>query len=72
MPELSAVFWRQQEAWNRHRERAVMWIAWHVPRWLAYWCFIRVAAHATTGKWGTTVPHDLDVMESLRRWDEPN
>jgi hypothetical protein len=46
-----------------------MWVAWHLPRWLAYWCFVRVAAHATTGEWSGPVPGSLDIMEAMRRWD---
>ena len=63
------VIFATQDGWRRRRERLVMWVAWHVPGWLAYWCFIRVAANATTGEWGGSVPHDVSIMEALRRWD---
>ena len=58
-----------QLGWRKQRERLVMWIAWHVPKWLAYWCFIRVAAHATTGEWSGSVPHNVSIMDALERWD---
>jgi hypothetical protein len=32
------------------------------------WAYIRVVAGATTGKYGDTVPGELDVMTALRRW----
>lgn len=46
-----------------------MWLVWHLPRWLVYWSFVRVAANATTGEWGGTVPDSLSIMEAMRRWD---
>jgi hypothetical protein len=63
------VIFATQDGWRRRRERAAMWVAWHLPHWLAYWAFVRVAAHATTGEWSGTVPDKLDVMEAMRRWD---
>lgn len=47
-------------------------LAWMLPRALVKWCFVRVAAHATTGQWGETHPSTITVMEALGRWDEPN
>lgn len=51
-------------------DRFVMWLAWRLPRRLAYWAAIRVAAHATTGEYGTTDPNELNVMDALDRWTE--
>jgi hypothetical protein len=50
-------------------ERFGMWLAWRLPRRLAYWCAIRVIAWATTGPHGNTNPHDLNVVEALKRWN---
>jgi|SoiMethySBSTD1v2_1073268.scaffolds.fasta_scaffold401848_2 hypothetical protein len=50
-------------------ERVQMFVAWHVPRWLAYWCTIRVMAHATTGEYGMTDPTREPMMTVLQRWD---
>ena len=44
-------------------------IAWKLPRRLAYWCAIRVIAHATTGKYGNTVVPELRAMDALKRWE---
>jgi hypothetical protein len=65
----SRVIYAARQGWPQRRERAAMWLAWHLPRWLAAWCFVRVAAHGTTGEWSGTVPAHLDVIEALRRWD---
>lgn len=53
-------------------DRLVMWLAWRLPRELAYWAAIRVAAHATTGRYDNTDPGQLDVMEMLNRWSKPH
>jgi hypothetical protein len=45
-------------------------IAWHLPRRLIMWCYIRVAAHATTGEYSGTVVPDLTMMEALKRWPD--
>lgn len=51
------------------KERAMTWVAWHVPKWLAYWCCIRVMAHATTGEYGETNPTEAPMMLALKRWE---
>jgi hypothetical protein len=50
-------------------EKLVMAVAWKLPRRLAYWCAIRVIAHATQGKYGTQIVPDLLAMDALRRWE---
>jgi hypothetical protein len=35
---------------------------------LAYWCTIRVGAHATTGKWSNQIVPELTVADALQRW----
>jgi hypothetical protein len=53
----------------RLREKAWQWVAWRVPRALAYWCGIRLLAHATTGpKFGSTKGVELTACEMLERW----
>lgn len=53
------------------RERLILAVVWRLPRWLVYWCAIRVAAHATTGRYGTTDPTTLSVTDALKRWEQP-
>lgn len=52
----------------RKREAVVRWIAWHLPKNLVMWCYIRVGAHATTGTHQNTVVPELGMMEALERW----
>lgn len=51
-----------------HADLAASWLAWRLPRLLVQWAYIRVVAGATTGRYGDTVPGELDVMTALRRW----
>jgi len=46
------------------------WIAFRLPRSLAYWCAIRVGAHATQGKWGNQIVPELLFVDALKRWDD--
>jgi hypothetical protein len=43
-------------------------IAWMLPRQVALWAMIRVAAHATTGQWGNESPSELDYRKMHDRW----
>lgn len=53
-----------------HRaERALRWFVWRLPRRLVMWCYIRVAAHATTGQFSNTIVPEIGMMEALDRWD---
>jgi hypothetical protein len=58
--------------WAREhwQERAALAIAWRLPRWLVYWCAIRVGAKATTGQYGTTEAPKLLFMDALKRWEQ--
>lgn len=55
---------------NRLQEKVWMWLAWHLPRTLVYWCAVRLMAHATTGKYGETIVPDLTCLQALNRWDK--
>lgn len=52
------------------REKAVIKVAWLLPRSLVKWCAIRIHAHATTGQWGNTQPYQLDIMTAMKRWGQ--
>ena len=45
------------------------WVAWRLPKWLVYWAAMRLIAHATTGKYSTTVVLDLTAMDAMKRWE---
>ena len=49
-------------------ERIWMWLAWHLPRSLAYWTAIRVGASATTGKYADREVPKVTVIDALEAW----
>lgn len=51
------------------KDKAWMWLAWLMPRRLAYWCTIRLGAHATTGKYSAQVVPELTFTDALKRWE---
>lgn len=51
------------------RERLAMAVAWKMPRWLVYWCSIRLMAHATTGEHENQIVPELTGMDALKRWE---
>lgn len=59
--------------YEKYKEKLMMAIAWVMPRWLVYFCAVRLGAHATTGQFGkTVVPEvtfmEVTFMEALERW----
>ena len=55
--------------WNVKKEKLEMWIAWRLPKWLVKWAAVRLIAHATTGRYASTVAPELTAMDAMRRWD---
>lgn len=51
-------------------ERFWLWVAHHLPHVLVYWCFIRVAAHATVRTYPDRTPEQVNIMEALQAWSE--
>jgi len=49
-------------------ERLATWIAYRLPKRIAYWCAVRVMAHATAGEHSDQVVPELLAMDALRRW----
>ena len=56
--------------WSRAMTKLWMWLAWKLPKTLAYWATIRVAAYGTTGKYSSQVVPDLTVVDALKRWED--
>lgn len=56
----------------KHRlgEKIAIWFAWRLPRRVALWAMVRVAAHATTGRWGNENPCDLTYAKMHDRWED--
>jgi len=52
-----------------HGTRLVMWFVWLLPRWLVYWCSVRLMSEATTGQWGHQVVPELTALDALKRWE---
>lgn len=50
-------------------EKLLIKVAWILPRRLAYWCAIRVGAHATMGSFGDQCVPELTLMDALKRWE---
>lgn len=62
-------WWRLVDARERYTERLVATLAQRLPRRLVYQCAIRVAVHATTGRYSHQVVPELTAMDALARWD---
>lgn len=54
---------------SRVFEKLVIKIAWMLPKRLAYWCALRVIAHATSGQYSNQVVPELKALEALQRWE---
>lgn len=44
------------------------WIAWRLPKGLAYWVYIRVFAYATTVH-STKAPDELTYSDTMKAWE---
>lgn len=55
---------------TKFSEKVQRKIVWLLPRSIVMRAYIRVLAHATSGKWGNTIVADITAMEALKRWDE--
>ncbi len=47
-----------------------LWLARRLPHRLVYWCAIVAGAHATTGKYGSTVVPELTFVDVLQRYGQ--
>ena len=50
------------------KEKLLIFIAWHLPKSVVYWCSIRLGAYATQGNYENQVVPDLLFMDALKRW----
>ena len=51
------------------KERFCQWLACKLPKRVAFWCFMRVCANATTGKYGTDTPTGMTWETIYDRWE---
>lgn len=56
--------------WRKWSERFWVKLAWAMPKTLVMWCAVRLGAHATGGKYESTVVPELTFMDALKRWQE--
>jgi hypothetical protein len=51
------------------REKFTIWLAWHLPRYLVYWCAVRLISEASVSKkYENTVLSELTAMDALNHW----
>lgn len=50
------------------KEKIQLFFARLLPGWLIYWASICMIAHATTGKYSSTIVPNLTAMDALERW----
>lgn len=53
---------------DRAVENMTIWIAWHLPKSLVKWCFVRVFAYASTGKFSNVVTGDITCIDALKEF----
>ena len=51
------------------KEKFLIWLAWHMPKSLVYWCAIRLGANATQGEYSNQIVPDLNFADALKRWE---
>ena len=51
-------------------EKLYQWIAWKLPKRIAFWCFMRLCAHATQGKYGNDTPTNMTWETIIKRWKD--
>jgi hypothetical protein len=49
-------------------DKFYFWLAWYLPKGLAYWCYIRVASYATS-KYPDKTPDEINIMQALACWN---
>lgn len=54
---------------NKLTDKAIMALAWLLPKRLVMWCAVRVGAHATTGQYSNQLVGELTFLEALKRWN---
>jgi len=56
---------------HKLKEKLIMKIVWALPKYLVYWCVIRVWAYASTGKYHNLGPTEVQVDQALKAWRGP-
>ena len=61
-----ATNWKYE--YDKLKEKFMFWVAWKMPKWLVYYCTIRVFSHSSTGNHSNTEAGRLTVFEALHDW----
>ena len=56
--------------YNKYKEKLQLAVAQLMPKWLVYWCAIRLGANATGSKYPKQIVPELNFMEALDRWNK--
>jgi hypothetical protein len=59
-------------AYQRQKRAEKFWtfLAWHLPKKLAYWAYIRVGVYGTVGAYSGQVVPEMTMLEGLERWSK--
>lgn len=49
-------------------DKLCQWLAWRLPRRLAYWAFIRVHSHATCTVYRDKSPDEITWVQAAAAW----
>jgi hypothetical protein len=58
-----------ESKWERIKENVITWIAWHLPKVLVKWCFVRVSTLASVEEYADKVMGDISVIDALDCWE---
>ena len=50
-------------------EKFWAWLAYKVPKRLAYWCYVRVHSHSTVTKFTDKHPSEVNCFEAMEAWN---
>lgn len=49
-------------------ERFYAWLAYRLPKRLAYWCYVRVHSYATVTEFTDRTPEEVNCFEAMKAW----
>lgn len=66
------IYWYEfkEKVGSELKEKVGFAIAFKLPKFLVYYCAIRVMANASSGKYQKQVLSELKAMDALRRWED--
>ena len=56
--------------WNKRKEKFKLWFVWNLPKWVVYWCVIRVWAYVTCDEYSDRSPDEVSLSEALKSWEK--